>query len=701
VRLYLADLGHNQLTKSSDSYPLGVANLATYLRAHLKSDRALDISIFREPEDLKAALDSEAPAVLGLSSYSWNHQLSLSFARYAKRKNPGTITMMGGPNFPLTVGEQESFLRAIPEIDVAVRGPTAEGERAFLQVMQRLVDAGERLEGLLEAPVPGNLWIDRKSGDFVVGSSLPRMENLDEIPSPYLAGLMDPFWSTGYFPLMQIARGCPFSCQFCNSAVSSYSKVYAHSFENLKADLLYAAQRVNRTLPLCFADDNFGMYQLDVEIADLIAWLQDKYGWPNFIRATTGKNRSDRIIQVMRKIRGALPMTSAVQSMSPVVLENIQRSNVKLETYRRIQQEALGQGMQAYGELILSMPGETKDSHLKAISDLMDAGVKRISANQLILEHGAPLNNPDQRERFACKPHFRVVSRNIGDYGTGKPVIEIEEMVADTPTISFDDYLEVRVFHLLLTIFYYEGNFEEAFKYAGEYGIKPFDLLRAAQKQIDHAPEEFQQLIAGFVRETREELFDSHEECLRWAREHFKEVLSGEVGGNLLSKYSMMGRFWVTENSVNFLEAAIRSMLSETAEPDELTAVASYLRTVLLRVPFGETMRRRDVFITNYDIEAWRNGLEGGRLADFRVPSPISWQTGMDPDIQEALERRLATFGEHPATMGKFTRTVFAKDLRRTLLGVSADTGAAESDAVAGGAIAEFGRKRQAGLGYR
>src|SRR6185503_3186616 len=124
---------------------------------------------------------------------------------------------------------------------------------------------------------------------------------------------------------------------------------HSHSFEYLKAELLYAAQRVNRTMPLCFADDNFGMYELDVEVADYIAWLQDNYDWPRFIRATTGKNRGERIIEVMRKTRGALPMTSAVQSMSPLVLENIQRSNIKLETYAQIQQETLAQGMQAYG----------------------------------------------------------------------------------------------------------------------------------------------------------------------------------------------------------------------------------------------------------------------------------------------------------------------------------------------------------------
>ena len=82
MRIFLADLGHNVVTKTSDVYPLGVANLAAYAKAYAKSPTPLSFEIFREPEELKAALDSSPPDVLGLSSYSWNHHLALSFARH-------------------------------------------------------------------------------------------------------------------------------------------------------------------------------------------------------------------------------------------------------------------------------------------------------------------------------------------------------------------------------------------------------------------------------------------------------------------------------------------------------------------------------------------------------------------------------------------------------------------------------------------
>lgn len=672
MRLYLADIGHNQSTQNlTDSVPLGVAFLTTYLKANLKTDRQLEVSIFREPQDLKSALDSAPPDVLGLSSYLWNHQLSRSFARYAKAKHPRTITMMGGPNFPLSAVEQETFLRGMTEIDVAVRGPTQEGERAFLEVIQRLVDTGESLEGLQEESVPGSIWIDPKTEEFIVGAALKRIENLDEIPSPYLAGLMDPFWPTGYYPMVQIARGCPFACQFCNSSPADYNRVYSHTLENVKTDLVYIAERVTRTLPLCLADDNFGMYEMDLELADFLAWLQNKYDWPHFIRATTGKNRGERIIQVMRKLRGALQMTSAVQSMNPVVLKNIQRSNIKLETYAQIQKEVLAQGMLSYGEVVLSMPGETKESVLQAFSDMIESGVSRVSCNQLILCHGAPLSNPDQRERFQFRTHFRVVPRHLGDYGSGEAVIETEEMVAETPTLSFEEYLEVRVLHLLLVTFYYEGNFGEAFKYANESGLKSFELMRTAQSMLDRAPAGFRLLVDDFLRESQEELFDSREEAVAWTKANLAEVISGEAGGNLLSKYSMKGRFYITRDSVDFLEMAIKSALGEMLTDDardEIAVVMDYLRSVLLHAPLRENIRQSDTFTSIYDTEAWRADKDGRPLSAFKAAEPLTWHVAMDPEWRAIFEHRLATFGEHPAAMGKITRTVYGNALRRSMV---------------------------------
>ncbi len=670
MRIFLADLGHNQLTISSDVYPLGIATLATYAKAHLDNRDSPQFTLFREPQDLKAALDKAPPDILGLSSYAWNHELSLTFARYAKARSGKVLTLMGGPNFPLTTDEQESFLRKLSEIDVAVRGPTYEGERAFLNIVRRFSEVNYSLEGLQEEPIPGNMWINRRNGEFVKGEEVERIRNLDEIPSAYLAGWMDTFFATGYFPMMQLARGCPFTCAFCNSAVLSNSKVYSHSLENVQADLLYIAQHVRPEVPLCLADDNFGMYALDEEVADYMAFLQDRFNWPQYVRVTTGKNNHKRIIRVMRKARGILPMDSAVQSLTPEVLENIKRSNIKLEAYAEIQKEVKAQGMQAFGELILCLPGETKASFMKAIHDLLETGVQRVAAHQLMLLHGAPLSNPESREKWGFGTRFRLVARNIGNY-TGEPVVEVEEMVVETPTLSFEDYLQVRVFHVLMTIFYYEGNFEEAFEFARQEGIKPFELFVRLQSILSQAPIGFKKLIEDFVRESQEELFNSKEECIDWAHQNFDGLADGTLGGNLLSKYSMLGRFYVTRDTIDFLEMGIAAALGESfteAKRASLETIMDYFRCGLLHVPFAANLGAIRHWTTSYDIEAWRSEGFVKNLKDYRYTEPQTFVMTVEPERKALIESRIATFGEHPSGLGKFTRTMFARDLRRTFV---------------------------------
>jgi radical SAM superfamily enzyme YgiQ (UPF0313 family) len=683
MRIYLADLGHNQLTLSSDVYPLGIANLSTWLRARLRAGSPPEVSIYREPEDLKRAFDQAPPDVLGLSNYAWNHELSRTFARYAKKRHPATLTAMGGPHYPLTVDEQDGFVRENTEIDVFVNGPTYEGEQAFCNLIQRLVDGGCSLEALGSDPVDGNTWLERKSGRIIRGGEVPRIRDLDEIPSPYRDGTLDAFFATGYFPLMQIARGCPFSCTFCNSGVESNNRVYAHSIEDVKADLVYIAERVRPEVNLCLADDNFGMYARDEEIADFMGWLQKKYGWPKYIRTTTGKNNSERIIRVMRKVKGALPMTAAVQSMNPEVLSNIKRSNVKLETYARIQQELQEQGMQSYGELILCLPGETRATFLKAVSDLMDAGAKRISAHQLMLLHGAELSNPEVRARFGFETRFRLVARNIGDYGLGEPVAEVEEMVVATPQFSFDDYLSTRVFHLLLTIFYYEGNFDEAFALGRQAGVKPFDLVMRMQAMLGRAPATFRAVIDDFLRESQEELFTTREACLEWTRRNFAGLVSGALGGNLLSKYSMIGRFYTTAGSVQFLRDVIKEAVEGAdgaVSQRERDAVFDYLDVVLLHAPFRESLAQTPTWLASFDVETWLAEGATRPLAAYEFPQPRRFVAQVEPERRDMIQTRVTTFGEHPSGLGKFTRTLFARDLRRTLVQTREPVGATSPD---------------------
>jgi hypothetical protein len=85
----------------------------------------------------------------------------------------------------------------------------------------------------------------------------------------------------------------------------------------------------------------------------------------------------------------------------------------------------------------------------------------------------------------------------------------------------------------------------------------------------------------------------------------------------------------------------------------------------MLEVPFAESLQRRPAWSMTYDVEAWRHDHYRKPLSSYRLNGPLRYQTFVKSEIKALIESRVRVFGEHPSGLGRFTRTIFAKDLRR------------------------------------
>ena len=94
-RIYLADLAYDTV-RTNHVVPLNVGYMAAALDARF--GKAVDITLFKYPTELEEAIRDQPPDMLGLSHYSWNTRLNEVFLEMARRLNPNTITVMGGPN---------------------------------------------------------------------------------------------------------------------------------------------------------------------------------------------------------------------------------------------------------------------------------------------------------------------------------------------------------------------------------------------------------------------------------------------------------------------------------------------------------------------------------------------------------------------------------------------------------------------------
>ena len=86
-----------------------------------------------------------------------------------------------------------------------------------------------------------------------------KAEGRDEIPSPYLSGILDRFLNGKYVPAFETARGCPFLCTFCDQGIDE-SKITAFSTKRLSDEMWYVADKIAKleegTKTVCIYDAN-------------------------------------------------------------------------------------------------------------------------------------------------------------------------------------------------------------------------------------------------------------------------------------------------------------------------------------------------------------------------------------------------------------------------------------------------------------
>ncbi|MBL8898189.1 MAG: cobalamin-dependent protein, partial [Planctomycetes bacterium] len=138
--------------------------------------------------DAAEAILAVSPRIVGLGVYVWNATLSLQLARLLKQLRPELVLVVGGPEVSYETEAQELARLA----DHVVRG---EADLAFAELCRARLHSEVELPHLIDAPPP-------------------RIEQLawpyDEYDARDLAHRV---------VYVEASRGCPFTCEFCLSAL--------------------------------------------------------------------------------------------------------------------------------------------------------------------------------------------------------------------------------------------------------------------------------------------------------------------------------------------------------------------------------------------------------------------------------------------------------------------------------------------------
>jgi radical SAM superfamily enzyme YgiQ (UPF0313 family) len=642
ARVYLADLRHNfSGMLANDCMPLGVA----YMKAVLDRDMPeVESRLFAYPDRLWDALQAAPPDVLMLSNYMWNEWLSFHFAALAKRVSPQTLVVMGGPNICLEPERQLDYVRAHPEIDMYILG---EGDFLAREVVKEFLAADRSIARLGGCEVPSAIY--RRDGELIRTEMWNREKNIEDIPSPWLGGALDEFFDGKLAPLLETNRGCPFQCTFCVQGVRWYTKVHNFTLDRLREEIEYIAKRIKSASPsmgfLRIADSNYGMFERDIEISSYIGEAQKNYGWPTYIDATTGKNRPERVIQSLEKVNGAMVIYQAVQSLDEETLRNIKRENISTEAYAEVMIHVRGRGLRSLSDLILGLPGETLQSHIGSINQLLDAGTNEMHLFQAMMLKGSELETAESRTKYHFDSRFRVLPKNYGLYA-GEKVFDVDEIVVGTDTLSFEDYLEARRYAVAFSIFWNNSWFDDAIHFAKRFGVKPSDWMSGIGEAMKRDRGAVHRLLEEFVTETRNELFPTREACVEFysQEENFQRLVRGEIGDNLMYKYRAMASFFVWPEVCRMAMEATREMLHGRGASEEVPDLDrfwdDFSRYVEHKHTHGadrEALLGPTMATLGYDIEGW---IAAGMPTDttpFRLDRARKFIFDLEPEAAREL----------------------------------------------------------------
>lgn len=385
-------------------------------------------------------------AVVGFSTYVWNREYHYKLAQRIKELNPDCLIVFGGPEIPIT---DPKIFQRFPWMDIVVK---MEGEITFANILRNGVENLTNISGVL---------INRNGEPIDTGDS-QRIDDLDQLPSPYLSGFFDDIIAANpevtWNGTLETTRGCPFGCTFCDWGSLTYNKVKKFGLERICNELEWLGQHCEF---VNFTDANFGMFiERDRKISEKLVEVQKRYQNPKLISMTHAKNQKNEVVELTKYLVDNSPyavtgLTVSVQSLNTGVLDIIKRTNLDQHKIEEIFSICEKNNIPVYTELILGLPGETEHSWKENLWKLFRAG----NHHGISILHAQLLENAEMN--LSQRSIYRLDGVPIYDYISGSydndEVEEFIDVVVGTSSLPREKMLDVMTWNSFIQCFHVNG----------------------------------------------------------------------------------------------------------------------------------------------------------------------------------------------------------------------------------------------------
>ena len=365
----------------------------------------LEFGIGENTVDILAAVLEYDPQIAGIGIYIWNIEPATRLVADLKRVRPDITVILGGPEVSYETEDQ----RIVELADFVITG---EADLAFRSLCESLVES-RTTEDKLQAETP-SLPVSSNSDEAVSKIIAAPLPQFDQLALPYDLYTDEDIAHRVIY--VEASRGCPFSCEFCLSALDiPVRQADLDAFLSAMQKLLDRGARQFK-----FVDRTFN---LNVRVGRaILQFFLDRYEPGLFLHF---EMIPDRLPEPLRELigqfpAGALQFEIGVQTFNEHVGQLISRTqdNEKLaENFRFLREQT---GVHIHADLIVGLPGESLESFGEGFDKLVALRPQEIQVGILKRLKGTPIIRHDEEWQmtYSDAPPYEILSNSLIDFAT-------------------------------------------------------------------------------------------------------------------------------------------------------------------------------------------------------------------------------------------------------------------------------------------